>query len=60
MQKFIKTLDKETSQADLEKAGTCTFTFCSWEHLKPYLEAMTGQEVKGIRVDDSGIDIILK
>ena len=60
MSKIIKSLDKSTTDHQIE-IGCNSINFCSWERLKPYLEAANGgSPIKGIRADKNGIEIILK
>lgn len=58
--KIVKSFDKNIPDAEIA-SGVYTIGFCSWERLKPYLEqASNGREVIGIRIDEKGIELILK
>lgn len=60
MSKIVKSLDKNFTDQQIEN-GTHTINFCSWERLKPYLEAANGgSPIKGVRADKNGLEIIFK
>lgn len=55
--KVVQSIKEGVTDEELNHSVHST-NYCSWVRLKPYLEEAAGFPIKGVRMDDKGLELI--